>query len=70
MERILAHSILYEGREYRMCVAELQPDGTVTFTPFDSEVHSTVFVSGRVRLTVEGSALRCTPIENHGDDAV
>lgn len=51
LRSVLAHTIVYQGREYPMSIASISPEGEVTITPFTSEVHSTVFISGRVRLT-------------------
>ena len=33
MPRILAHRIIYQNREYRNHIAELQPDGTIQLLP-------------------------------------
>lgn len=50
MSRIFAHRIIYEGKVYRNHIAELTPDGHLLLTPFTNETHSTVFISGTVRL--------------------
>ena len=51
LRSVLAHTIVYEGREYPMSIASITPDGRVTIVPFTVETHSTVFISGRVKLT-------------------
>lgn len=51
LRSVLAHCIVYQGREYPISVASITPEGQVTIKPFTAEVHSTVFISGRVTLT-------------------
>ncbi|MCC8118857.1 MAG: hypothetical protein LIP09_08970 [Bacteroidales bacterium] len=51
MQRILAHKIIYEGREYPLSIAEISPDGrSVTITPFLKETPATTFHSGIIEL--------------------
>ncbi|MDE7024978.1 MAG: hypothetical protein K2O88_03755 [Paramuribaculum sp.] len=50
-QRILAHTIVWRGREYHMHIAELDTiTGQVTMHPYEGEIHSTVFISGTVLL--------------------
>ncbi len=50
MQRIFAHKIIYQGRQYRNHIAELTPSGTIRLTPFTGETPSTTFISGTIRL--------------------
>lgn len=51
MIRVLAHKIIFEGMEHNLSVAEISDDrGSVKITPFVSETHSTVFVSGTLEI--------------------
>lgn len=50
MPRILAHRIIYQNREYRNHIAELQPDGTIRLTPFTHEIPNTIFIPGTIQL--------------------
>lgn len=49
--RIMAHVIVYEGREYPLHIAEMGPDGTIRLYPFECEIHSTRFIEGRVEVS-------------------
>lgn len=49
-ERVMAHEIHYRGRVHRLAVASCAPDGTITITPFTSELPSTPFHNGPIRL--------------------
>ena len=51
IQRILAHHIVWQGRTYHMHIAELNTEtGEITMRPFESEIHSTTFISGTVLL--------------------
>lgn len=51
IERILAHTICWHGKEYTMHIAELNTlTGQVTLYPFTGELHSTTFISGTILL--------------------
>lgn len=52
MQRIYAHRIIFGNDVYANHVAELDDAGNLKFYPFDREIHSTVFISGTIRLTV------------------
>ena len=47
MQRIYAHRILFGGLVYEDHVAQLDDDGQLTFFPFEQEIHSTRFYSGK-----------------------
>lgn len=61
--QILAHTIIYRGKEYRMALARIADDGSVSITPFDRETHSTEFINGRVHITADGQVTT----ENHNN---
>lgn len=50
MQRIMAHAIIYQGRTYRMHVAELTDTGQLSLYPFDTEIHSTPFINGTITI--------------------
>lgn len=53
ISRIMAHEIEYEGMTYRNHILHLDRiTGNVQLTPFRSELPFTVFVNGRIRVTV------------------
>ncbi len=59
--RILAHKIVFEGREYPLSLLEISEDRSrISITPFAGETHSTVFVDGKVEViwTDEGYTYR------------
>lgn len=53
IERILAHVIIYEGVEYPLHIAELTDAGEIKLYPFEQELHSTRFIPGRVKVSVD-----------------
>lgn len=63
MQRIAAHRITYEGRDYTMSYAELLPDSTVVIRPLTEEIHSTRFISGHILLTLTAGRLHATPLK-------
>lgn len=50
LKRVFAHLIRYENSDYRMSVVTVYADGDVKISPFDREIHSTIFVSGIVEV--------------------
>lgn len=50
LRSVLAHTIIYKQKEYPMSIASITPEGKVTISPFTTETHSTIFISGRVTL--------------------
>lgn len=52
MQRIMANIIEYCGCHYRNHIIELSDDGTVRIFPFRSEIHSTRFIGGHIRVTL------------------
>lgn len=58
MERIYAHTIVFNGCRYHNHVIELADDGSITLFPFVGEIHSTRFISGTVRVSVADNPLR------------
>lgn len=50
MKRILAHKIIYLDKVYKMCVATIDSNNVVDISPFYEEGHSTVFISGTIKL--------------------
>lgn len=57
MERIMAHSIEFEGQTYRMHILELDDQGNVSLTPFEHETPNTRFINGHIRVTLRHSPL-------------
>ncbi len=63
MVRIFAHRIVVGDRVFDYSVATLSPDGNrVVVEPFAGESHSTIFVSGTVRVWVENGRLCYVPV--------
>lgn len=58
MQRIFAHRILYGNKEYKNHLAEIDSQGEVKFYPFEREVFGTIFVSGTIRIDIDGGELR------------
>ena len=50
MKRVLAHRIIYLGREYGKSVATIDGNEVVDIKPFETETASTVFISGTIML--------------------
>lgn len=50
MKRILAHKIIYLDKVYQMCVATIDRNNVVDISSFDKECHSTIFISGTIKL--------------------
>lgn len=61
MTRIAAHKIIFEGKEYHKSVAEADHEGVVRIFPLTHEIHSTVFISGCVKIEVTGGQLLAFP---------
>jgi len=52
---ILAHHIIIDGIDHGFAIAHVADDrSAVTVLPYDGEVHSTTFFSGKVRITKKG----------------
>lgn len=57
-KNILAHKLLYDGKEYKMSIASISDDRSrVAINPFVKEVPGTVFVSGTVEIVLKESKL-------------
>lgn len=70
MNKFLAHKVVFEGREYKMSIAELTDDGHLIIKPYSSEVHSTVFINGAVELLLD-EGINLLELESlQGDDGV
>lgn len=50
LDRIAAHTIVYDGRRYRLSVAFVDSDGCVKVEPLKEETPNTVFVNGTVEV--------------------
>ena len=50
MKRILAHKIIYLDQVYEMSVVTIDGNRVVDISPFKEESHSTVFISGTIKL--------------------
>lgn len=50
-ERVLAHRIIYKGKEYPMSVAGIDEQGKVEIVPFSGETPGTIFVNGTIEIT-------------------
>lgn len=46
----MAHVIIHDGVEYPLHIAEFNSDREVRLYPFESEIHSTRFIPGRVEI--------------------
>lgn len=66
-ERVLAHRIIYKGKEYPMSVAGIDEQGKVEIVPFSHEIPDTIFVSGTIEITVHGTPRSLTYREIVGD---
>lgn len=53
---VMAHRIIFEGKEYAMSIARIE-GGEVVITPYTGEVHSTLFVNGTVAVTFSDGRL-------------
>lgn len=58
MQRIAAHYIIYDGVTYPDSVIELDDDGRISIFPFEGELHSTVFMPGRVVIELDTNRAR------------
>ena len=56
MERIMAHRIIYGGKEYVNHIIELDDGGKVHLYPFEHEIHSTRFISGSISVALSSDA--------------
>ncbi|MBD5241455.1 MAG: hypothetical protein HDS59_05190 [Barnesiella sp.] len=45
---VMAHCIIFEGKEFPLSIARHKLDGSLSITRFDEEVHTTEFVNGTV----------------------
>lgn len=63
MRRLFAHRIIFGDKIYTNHVAEFGDDGRPHFFPFTEEIHSTVFVSGTVRVFFDSSGMSYEKIE-------
>lgn len=50
MKRILAHKIIYLDRVYPLSVATIDGGKVTDIVPFETECHTTTFISGTVKL--------------------
>lgn len=55
MKAILAHVIVYKGREYPMHIAGVDCKGNISLKPFDGETPQTVFIPGRVEVDTDAA---------------
>ncbi len=53
VSRVLANVILFEGKEYPLHIAESDGQGHIRVYPFEKEVHSTVFMPGKVAISTD-----------------
>lgn len=58
MQRIFAHHIFFGDKDYYYHVAQLADDGSLSFFPFEKEIHSTTFYSGTIRLSLDSITRR------------
>ncbi|MDE6651216.1 MAG: hypothetical protein K2K08_02295 [Paramuribaculum sp.] len=58
-EAVLAHCIIFENKSFSLSVARHEHDGTLSITPFNHEVHTTVFVNGTVSIIQKKSGGYC-----------
>lgn len=56
MKRILAHKIIFEGREYSFSILEFNAPDHIRIMPYTGEVYGTEFYNGtvKVKITPEG----------------
>ncbi len=52
MERIAAHIITFQGKDYHLSVLERMPDGQFKIYPLTEEIHSTRFISGHISVAI------------------
>ncbi len=50
-ERYLARHVWYKGRDHGLATVAVNPDGTVTITPFTRETPGTIFIDGTIHVT-------------------
>ena len=62
MKRILAHKIIYADKEYPMSVVTIENGRIRDILPFECETHSTVFISGTVKLVDDDSGVKVIKI--------
>lgn len=63
IKSILAHRMIYQGKEYKMCIAQISSDGnSIVFSPFVKEIPGTVFVSGTVILSIKDGGIEAKPV--------
>lgn len=55
-QRVMAHRIIYNGKEYPLSVAAIDTRGEVSITPFEREIPGTLFVNGTIELQVSYSS--------------
>ncbi len=61
-KHILAHKIIYRGKEYTMSVATIENNRVTAIKPFERETASTVFISGNVRLDETPRCVKVTKL--------
>lgn len=66
-ERVLAHRIIYKGKEYPMSVAGIDEQGKVEIVPYRLETPNTYFVQGTIEITAHGTPRSLTYREIVGD---
>lgn len=49
-EAVMAHCIVWKGKNYSLAVARHEYDGSLSIAPFSGEVHTTKFVNGIVEI--------------------
>lgn len=58
MEKVLAHKVIFEGREHRLSVLEISDGGgEARVRPFAGEEAGTIFVNGAIEVCRDASGL-------------
>lgn len=64
MKRILAHKIIYLDKVYQMAVATIDGNNVVDISSFTEEEHSTVFISGTIKLIPGATSVEVVRIDD------
>lgn len=58
---VMAHTVIFEGKSYRLAVARHMHDGSLSVTPFGGEEHTTEFMNGTIIIEKTPGGFTVTP---------
>lgn len=54
--RVLAHEVIVNGETYRLHSVRIDSEGKLVVEPFNGETSGTVFVEGRIEVSVDADS--------------